>query len=170
MFTQGGRYIHCAVLMLPLPPSSGKTFPGRRYEVIPSPCLVFLKLKGCGARGNSFPISTHTFALGTFPWTFCRGSSGRMGGTGPCQLLIAFPGGIPAAWGCQEGQRFQQSRWEGMWSWEASWHLLQSSRNDSVPSTAFITRGAERHWGALMGCKKLFPPLLTWLEPSGERR
>lgn len=68
MFTQGERYIHC-VLMLP-PPSSGKTFPGRRCEVIPR-ALVFLKLQGLGARGNSFPISTHTFALGSLPCTFC---------------------------------------------------------------------------------------------------
>lgn len=56
---------------------------------------------------------------------------------------------------------------------EPGWHLLQTSLNVSVASTTFITRGAERLWGALMGCKKLFPLcLLGWspIQSSGEPR
>lgn len=124
MFTQGERYIHCAVLMLPLPPSSGKTFPGRRYEVIPSPCLVFLKLQGFGARGNSVPISTHTFALGTLPCTFCLGGAPDGQGTSPCQLV---PRRNSSSQSCCEGQWLWQSPWEGTRSREVGWHLLQTS-------------------------------------------
>lgn len=44
-------------------------------------------------------------------------------------------------------------------------HLLQTSRNVSVASTTFTTRGAERLWGALMDCKRLFPLCLLGSSP-----
>lgn len=47
----------------------------------------------------------------------------------------------------------------------ADQHLLQTSRNVSVASTTFIRRGAGRLWGALMGCKKLFPLCLLGSSP-----
>lgn len=47
----------------------------------------------------------------------------------------------------------------------ADQHLLQTSRNVFVASTTFITRRAERLWGALMGCKKLFPLCLLGSSP-----
>lgn len=47
----------------------------------------------------------------------------------------------------------------------ADQHLLQASRNVSVASTTFTTRGAERLWGALMDCKRLFPLCLLGSSP-----
>lgn len=47
----------------------------------------------------------------------------------------------------------------------ADQHLLQTSHNVSVASTTFTTRGAERLWGALMACKRLFPLCLLGSSP-----
>lgn len=65
--------------------------------------------------------------------------------TSPRQLVVAFPGNSSSR-GCREGQRLRQSHREGTRSRAASWHLLHTSCNVSVASTAFITRGAEWLW------------------------
>lgn len=142
------------------------------------PALFSSSCKASGQEAIHFPLAHTHLHLEPSHAHFAGGSSGWTGGPALASLLLhsqrdfqqlGLPGGSVAL-AKSLGRDMELG---GGLASSADKHLLQTSLNVSVASTTFITRGAERLWGALMGCKKLFPLCLLGRSPiqsGGEPR
>lgn len=130
-----------------------------------APALFSSSCKAAGQEAIQFPL-THThlhleLSHVHFAW-------GELGMDREPALASFFPEGIPAAGAALRASGFGKAPGKGHGGGLASsadQHLLQTSRNVSVASTTFTTRGAGRLWGALMDCKRLFPLCLLGSSP-----
>lgn len=89
-----------------------------------APALFSSSCKAAGQEAIQFPLAHTHLHLEPSHVHFAWGGLGMDREPALCQLV---PRGNSSSRSCPEGQRLWQSPWEGTWSREVGWHLLQTS-------------------------------------------